>query len=82
MNAKGNAATIEIVCNGFSPPLIRSPIAIAACIKPHTIFFPFGGLIFPLEDNIDNTKVPESADVMKKMSNKIKATKESNIPNG
>lgn len=78
----GNAATSDMVCNGFNPPAISSPIAITDWIIPHRIFLLFGGFGFPCVVSIDNTYTPEFADVTKNAHKEIIATSDKMNPSG
>ena len=83
MKAKGKAATIDIVCNIFSPfaePTINDN-ANADCIIPHTNFLELGGFKSPLCDSIPNTNVAEFADVMKNVNNSAIAITDITFPN-
>ena len=70
----GAAATMEMGCTGFKPPAIRRPIAIAAWMAPQRIFLAEVGFMSPSEESMPRTKVPEFAEVMKKVSSSTRAT--------
>ena len=65
--AKGKAVTIEIVCNAASPPVTSSTSASAAWMIPQITFLELSGLRLPSDENIDRTKIAESALVIKKI---------------
>lgn len=82
ININGKAAAREIICKGFIPPARKSPTANTVCTIPHIIFFWLDGFKFPSSENMERTKVPELADVMKKVQSNNNATKQSILENG
>lgn len=65
---KGKAAMIMAFCSAASPPMVRSSPAMRDTKRPQTIFTLSCGMRLPFSDSMDNTKVAESADVMKKIN--------------
>ena len=82
MMAKGAAATMDAVCKPCNPPLYSSTAAIVDCNKPHINFTLVVGFGMPLEDNMPNTNVAESADVIKNVIISKVAIAESTAPIG
>ena len=83
INANGNAATIDTVCNIFSPftePIINDN-ANADCTIPHTNFFELGGFKSPSWENIPKTNVAEFAEVIKNVNNSAIAITDITFPN-
>ncbi|MNW64382.1 hypothetical protein D3C74_426620 [compost metagenome] len=58
---------MEAVWRPFNPPLISNTTAIADCMIPQVNFTLVLGFSLPSEDSMPNTKVAESADVIKKV---------------
>ena len=81
-NEKGNAAIIIVFCKAVSPFTDSNMSAIVDWISPHTSFTGFDGVNEPCVDCMPNTKVAESAEVMKKHAIKITAETERNKDQG
>lgn len=80
--ANGNAAMIEEFFKAANPPDISKTRVSNAKRAPQRIFFPFPGFISPLDENMDNAKIPEFDDVMENVINRQMAMKENTIPSG
>lgn len=65
MNEKGKAAIIIVFCKAVRPLTDSKMIAMVDWMTPQMIFTLFGGVNEPYVDCMPNTKVAESADVIK-----------------
>ena len=74
----GKAAMIIVFCNAVSPLTDSKIIAIVDWMTPQIIFTLFGGVNEPYVDCMPNTKVAESAEVMKNEAIRITAKTEMN----
>ena len=80
INRYGKAMTIAIVCTVVTPPDKINAKATIAIKIPQKIFFLFEGSSSPFDVNIAKTKVAESDEVTKNVTNKTMAITDKIIP--
>lgn len=78
----GNADRIEADCNAVRPPTKSNTAATTPSVTPQKIFREFGGFCTPLAVIIAQTKVEESAEVIKKMQISNTAMQEVKLAKG